>query len=160
MRNMIIILILVGLCSVPVSSQEMPKVVYCADTAGYFLGHLKITKLDGLPESITGIQKKENSNKTAYYCLHEADFTASGPWNSYAVVDNIGERCIFELQFLDHASYGVRLDWINDKLLHVKEYLGRIIALDFILDTSNGNVIYQEVENYFEILHPEQMEIK
>jgi hypothetical protein len=160
MRTKVTILILMTLCCVPASSQELPRVIYRADTAGYFSDHLKITRLDRLPESITEIQKKENSNKTAYYYVHEADFTKSGPWNSYAVVDNIGEGNILELRFLDHASYGVRLDWINDKLLHVKEYLGRIIALDLILDTSNGKLIYQEVEDYFQILHPEQLEIK
>jgi len=147
---------LILLCYQISSGQETPRILYQKDSLGYFEKHIKITKLDSLPEAGSQPKQIRNSAGSAGFYLVESDFTKPGPWNSTAIVANVGERTLYKFEFLDHASYGVRMEWVNDKLLHAKVFLGRIIALDFIFDTVTGKVIYGEVEDSTNIVYPDQ----
>ena len=61
---------------------------------------------------------------------------------------------ILRVTFLDHASYGVRPPWLNEKLLHIRIWWGRILATELALDLETGKPLYVEDANFAEFLGP------
>lgn len=49
---------------------------------------------------------------------------------------------------LNSLQYQPEPKWINEKLLFVSAWWGRIAATDTIIDVSNGQIVYQEQASY------------
>lgn len=52
---------------------------------------------------------------------------------------------IFEL--LDHVSSMPEIKWVNEKLLFVRIWWGRILGTDFIIDIEERKIVYKEMVN-------------
>jgi hypothetical protein len=50
-----------------------------------------------------------------------------------------------ELTFVDESNGGVKVEWLNEKLLFGQVWWGRIYSTDFILDVEQGKFIYREM---------------
>src|SRR5277367_421373 len=64
------------------------------------------------------------------------DTMRDAPWNTRLYIFNSADtnQCV-RVELLDHASYDVRHTLLNDKMLFVEVYWGRIAWTDFILNT-------------------------
>jgi hypothetical protein len=81
----------------------------------------------------------------AYWFAEELpDFTRPGPWTTRLLVFN-ERRTLAQLSFIDHANGDIRANWVNEKLLFVRVWWGRIVATDLIFDVEKGRFVYREV---------------
>ena len=46
-----------------------------------------------------------------------------------------------------NSSYECRAEWINEKLLYVRFWLGRVLGVDLIVDVETEQIVYQEMVN-------------
>lgn len=70
--------------------------------------------------------------------------TIKGPWNTVIAVFN--ERGFHILiRLLDHSNPDVIVTWINEKLLYINVWWGRIIGTSLIYDVENEGFIYKEM---------------
>ena len=58
------------------------------------------------------------------------------------------------IQFAHHTSVGVRANWINEKLLALQVWRGRIVSTDLILDVEMAKFISREAANYGVLIQP------
>ncbi len=56
--------------------------------------------------------------------------------------------------FLDHTSYGVQPTWVNEKLLFIQAWWGRIEATELLLDIETGKPVTIENANFIEFTGP------
>jgi hypothetical protein len=49
---------------------------------------------------------------------------------------------------------GIQSDWLNEKLLFLRVWLGRIVSLDMILDVDNGVLVYFEDATHDDLIQP------
>jgi hypothetical protein len=59
-----------------------------------------------------------------------------------------------KLVFPNHGSSGVTTRWINDQLLFLNLWLGRIVSIDLILSVETAKFIYSEKANYRLLTQP------
>ena len=90
---------------------------------------------------------------TRWLSQNDPDQTKDGPWSTTIIV---GDRkgTSLKLTFPDHGNGGVHSDWLNEKLLFTRVWLGRIVSLDLILDVEKGTLIYSEEANYDDLIQP------
>jgi hypothetical protein len=93
--------------------------------------------------------------------MREPDTTKPGPWStSIEVVGNKARNLRLRLRLSNHISGGVRANWLNEKLLWVQVWRGRIASTDMILDVDTGRFIYQQDANYNSLIVPCAMKIR
>jgi hypothetical protein len=92
---------------------------------------------------------------TARFFLSKPDFTKPGPWTTTVYVGgNTARPLTVAVRFSDHASYGVKAQWISEKLIHFNVPWGRIVATDLILNLETRDLLYAEEANYGSFLRP------
>ena len=84
---------------------------------------------------------------TRWFAESEPDFAKLGPWDTTVL---IGDRNGSFLRFTakNHASGGILVQWINEKLLFIRVWSGRIVSDDLILDVTTHRIIYSEQATY------------
>ncbi len=90
---------------------------------------------------------------TRWISRSRPDYTKNGPWSTAILVSD-HQGAILKLTFPDHASGGVQSDWLNEKLLFLRVWLGRIVSLDLIVDVEKGSLFYSEEANYVDFIEP------
>ena len=81
-------------------------------------------------------------NKAYYFYVQQPDTLKNPPWK--AVILIYTERD-YLIKFTVRKIRGVKtVRWINEKLLFMRIWLGRIVALDMIFDVEREQIIYQE----------------
>jgi len=85
------------------------------------------------------------------------DWTRAGPWNTRLYIFNSADtnRCV-RVELLDHAAYEVRHTWLNEKMLFVRVYWGRIEWTDFVLDTKTLRFAYIEDGFYYRTIEQQE----
>lgn len=92
---------------------------------------------------------------TRWFVLAEPDFLAPGPWRTVLTVTaRATEAPGWRLTVGDHASYGVRAHWLNEKLLFVEAWWGRVAATDLVLDVESGAPLYAEDADLVALIQP------
>jgi hypothetical protein len=81
--------------------------------------------------------------------LHERD----GPWTTTVIIGD-GHGAFLQLVFPNHGNGGVSSEWLNEKLLFLRIWLGRIVSIDMILDVQSRTIIYSESANYIDLIQP------
>lgn len=90
---------------------------------------------------------------TRWLSQNGPDFTKNGPWSTTIIIgDHKGAS--WKLTFLNHGNGGVHADWMNEKLLFMRVWLGRIVSLDLILDVEKGTLTYSDEANYSDLIQP------
>jgi hypothetical protein len=76
------------------------------------------------------------------------------PWNTRLYIGSDADDKVFlQADFTDHGNtFGAH--WINEKLLFVQVWWGRIASSDLILDVDKGKFIYDELANYGQLVEP------
>jgi hypothetical protein len=85
----------------------------------------------------------------------------NGPWNSYIYVfGNQAKPLRLKITFRDHGNGGVRVNWLNEKLLFIQVWWGRIVSTDLILDIDSSKWLYSQNANYGNIIMPYDEKMK
>ena len=85
-----------------------------------------------------------SENRGYFFRVAPPDFTRSGPWTTSVYV-YAEKRAWTRLTLSDHGSYPVQVRWINEKLLFVRVWWGRLIGTDLILDAESGAIVNREM---------------
>ena len=92
---------------------------------------------------------------TGRLAVEEPDMTKGGPWSTtvYAVTDSPRLSGV-RMALVDHGSGGVRATWLNEKLVFVQVWWGRIRSSDLIVDVPNATFVYKEDADYMTTILP------
>lgn len=92
-----------------------------------------------------GQLKKEFSSNNAYwYHVQSADYHKEGPYTTNILIYN--ERgYLVSLKLLEHSQYEPNIKWINEKLIYVEVWWGRILGTYLIFDVEKEQIIYKEM---------------
>src|SRR5208282_3694002 len=86
---------------------------------------------------------KKSTRGTRWLSQNDPDFTKNGPFSTtIAVGDRNG--ALWMLTFPRHGNEAIQSDWLNEKLLFLRVWLGRVVSLDMILDVDSGVLVYSE----------------
>jgi hypothetical protein len=105
--------------------------------------------LDGVVASV---------DREAFYSPHGVrafwvvapDFSQEGPWSTAVFVADVGHggRAV-RISIENHANATPVVQWVNDELLHVQVWWGRIAASDLVFDVVDGVLLYSRL-----VYHP------
>ncbi len=129
------------------------KIIYYPDTLGYFENYISLEKIDSFNINQNSFTKLFNPEKTSYILICKPDYKKPSPF--YEAIFIPSDKGFNKVTFKDIASYETKYEWINNKLIFVRVWLGRIIALNLILDIEKESFIYKEVEDYFQTINPD-----
>lgn len=92
---------------------------------------------------------------TRYLMLTNPDFNKPGPWSTTVLIGGVGiQGRLLKLSFIDHASGGVSVQWLNEKLVFVEVWWGRIASTDLIFDVNSKTFLYKETAEYGDLMQP------
>ena len=109
-------------------------------------------------QAVTELQVPEDAEKqfspqhTIWLYLDPPDYQKNGPWNTTALIRSTDGRTLRKLTFTDHGTGGVKLEWLNERLLFGRVWWGRILSTDFILDVQNREFLYQQNAYYGDLM--------
>ncbi len=96
---------------------------------------------------------KKSTHGTRWLNQEDPDFTKNGPWSTTITVGD-HDGALWLLTFSQHGNEGIQSDWLNEKLLFLRVWLGRLVSLDMILDVDKGVLIYSEDATYGDLTPP------
>lgn len=139
-------------------AQQPASLGGCPDSyrVAYSAPHDELTgsiAVEVLPPLTAPSPRGEPSNRspqgTAVYLVKEPDTMKPGPWTiEYEVFGNETRPLHLRIHVLDDAYGRARAKWLNEKLLWIQMWRGRIISTDAILDVETGKYIYKEDATY------------
>jgi hypothetical protein len=104
---------------------------------------------------VRGLESEQSTFGTATFFIRKPDTTRPGPWNTAVFVRGNAARPIsLAITLTDHATYDVRVRWLNEKLLFLQVWRGRIVSTDLILDVETRQFVYREAANYNALIVP------
>jgi hypothetical protein len=91
---------------------------------------------------------------TRWFVEIDPDYAHPGPWTTTLYIGNSrDEKADLKVVVTDHGNT-FSAHWINEKLLFVQVWWGRIASSDLLLDVDVGKFIYDEFANYGELIEP------
>jgi len=91
-----------------------------------------------------GLVSVVSPNRAYRYFVHQPDYLKAGPWSTSLYIDNETEA-LFIIKIKDHNNWGIEANWINEKLLYVSVWWGRIVGSYFIVDVEKEEIIQSEM---------------
>jgi hypothetical protein len=98
--------------------------------------------------------KQYSPQHTMWRARVDPDTTKTGPWTTNVYFGSDGNSEILKLSVFDHASGGVQVDWLSEKLVFGRVWWGRIYSTDFVLDLLKRQFIYREMAHYGDVIQP------
>ena len=92
-------------------------------------------------------EKVLSPNQAYWFHIQRPNTKKEGPWSTAVYVYNERTYAI-KIEFLDHAGYDVRASWINEKLMYLEVWWGRILGTYIIYDVEQENVVKEEMVHY------------
>jgi hypothetical protein len=91
---------------------------------------------------------------TRWFINESPDYSKSGPRSTTLY---IGSRAVdtgpLQATFTDDDK-AFAANWINEKLLFIQVWWGRVASSDLILDVDKGTFLYDEFAHYGELVEP------
>jgi hypothetical protein len=143
-----VIVWLLGLCTVIGSDAEWhtspdqwsePRVFHCPFDE-QFASRISLDRCAAptrLPE------RHMSANKAYWFATILPDRTKGGPWNTDVLV--FTERDYLLRIRLRDIHYCRDIGWVNEKLVRIRVWWGRICATDLIVDVEQERIIYREM---------------
>jgi hypothetical protein len=73
----------------------------------------------------------------------DPDFSGPPPWNTRFVIEaERPEAVVLELR--NHGNGAAYANWMNEKLVLVRVWWGRVIGADIIVDAESGEIVWKE----------------
>ena len=132
--------------------------VFYEDPGDYSSKRIKIILLKTGAEELRDLSDlipNRSPQGTKAFLIRKPDYMKKGPWNTDLYI--FGNKAIpiqLKVTFSEHASYGIRPQWINEKLLSISVSWGRIVSTDIILDVESGEFVYIEDASYGYLIMP------
>lgn len=143
------------------ASRSSASVGYSA-AASELLARISIARVDLTDEDIAALAARPRFPSglgDRVLLSSPADTMQPGPWTSrFTILDAPGSRAAVIMEFRDHASYGVSHAWLNDKLLFLRVWWGRIVSTDCVLDLETLRFIYAEDAHYFSTAYSHEVQ--
>lgn len=141
----------------PKPCDELDKVDYEPETRllgdKIVISTLDVNADDG--KQVNGAEKLFSPHRTKWVKSKKPDTMRPGPWTTILFVEgNKANPVHLKLEFRDHASYGVDAKWLNEKLIFLQVWWGRIGSTDLILDVETNQVLYCESASYLQLILP------
>lgn len=126
--------------------------VYYESPADSSISNIIVTDLAPTDEELKNIANlplHRSPHGTRWVVIQSPDFLREDPWmtNVY-IFGNRANPLRRKISFRDHGNGGVHAQWINEKLISLRVWWGRIVSTDMIFDVENANFIYMEDANY------------
>jgi len=83
-------------------------------------------------------------NKAYWFSQTRPNFEKEGPWSTVIRVFNERDSLI-AMKIIDHSNYEVKTRWINEKLLYVEMWWGRIVGSYLIFDVEDVKIVAREM---------------
>jgi len=100
-------------------------------------------------------ERRDSPQGTRWLVAVEPDYTRPGPWTTVlAVSGNPTGGELLRATFRDHGSGGVRTTWLNERLLFVQVWWGRIASSDLVIDVERGALLVAEDADLAAFLGP------
>lgn len=117
----------------------------------------RVSLTDGQFRELAALAKTKAEFGSRWLVERRPDAMRPGPWTTrlYVFEATDARHCV-RVELIDHASYDVRRTWLNDKMLFVRVWWGRMVSTDFVLDTETMKLAYAEDANYFKSVHPQE----
>lgn len=101
--------------------------------------------VDQLVISFDGETTSSPNGLRSYWAVFP-DFTQEGPWSTVVYVADAYEAGeALRVRINRHANVAPVVRWINDELLYLQVWWGRIAASDLVLDVVTGEFIYRKL---------------
>lgn len=113
---------------------------------------MRSVNIANLPVSAKRISSPQG---TRWLVEVDPDYTSvEKPWTTRLYIgSNTDEKSVLQATFTDHGNT-FSAQWINEKLLFVQVWWGRIASSDLILDVDQGKFIYDQLANYGQLVEP------
>jgi hypothetical protein len=128
-------------------SSERPDVLSYSKPSPETLRQIKVENISLTKEELNkldALSKNQTENGVRWLVEEKPDTMRNGPWNTQIYIFNRDNtnHCV-RVELIDHAG-SVDHTWLNDKMLFVRVWFGRIAWTDFILDTETRKFVYIE----------------
>ncbi len=122
------------------------------------LGRLTIRRIaidDSAAARIAAFSRTNSPWGSRWVACEPADTLRDGPWTTRLYIFTATDRhhCV-EIEARDHASYGVTYEWLNERVIFVRCWWGRIVSTDFVLDTETVRAAYIQDAGYLGVTLP------
>jgi hypothetical protein len=88
-----------------------------------------------------------SDNKAYWFVVMSPDTMRPGPWSTKIEVFN-ERNYVIMIELINHAAtYTTTVKWINEKLLYVEFWWGRVLGTYFIYDVEREKIIIKEMVN-------------
>jgi hypothetical protein len=117
---------------------------------------ISLTK-EQLAKSVANSKNEKSSEQgtVRLVFLEQPDFTKNGPWSTKVLILGNEARPIgITIEIREHGNSPVRCEWLNEKLLFVRVWWGRVVSTDLILDIETLKPIYLEEADYYRLILP------
>ncbi len=132
------------------------RLVSYAPLGEHARARISIARQSAAPRPPAGAGSRQPSPQgTRWLIAVEPDFTRPGPWVTTLVIGgNPTGVEMLRVTITDHGSGGVRPTWLNERLLFVQAWWGRIASSDLVLDVERGAPLYAEDADLAAFLGP------
>jgi hypothetical protein len=127
---------------------KLAKVLYSAPTEQI----AKSMSLSSYTAEVSASVKRDASPQgTRWMVRVDPDYMKPGPWNTTLFIGDLATNTPFlKAEFRDHGNtFGAQ--WINENLIWIQVWWGRVASSDLILDVSKKQFIYNQLANYVEV---------
>ena len=159
-----VLLILLCLVQASARSEEPPscgalEVRYSAPTAVPLNNRVVVRRAAARPTRVNAETDREFNpyspqRTSAFNRVRVPNFAKPGPYETSIEIFTLsGESHAWAIDFSEHRD-GVQLQWLNEELLFVRVWWGRIIATNLIFQVGPGDFIYAREANYGLLVQP------
>lgn len=116
---------------------------------------IQLTTSATLAEVPRSAKRKSSPQGTRWFVELDPDYTSTkDPWTTVLYINSGREdKGVLKVVIADHGNT-FSASWINEKLLFIQVWWGRMASSDLILDTNQGTFIYDELAHYGELSEP------
>ncbi|WFB36034.1 hypothetical protein P3T73_17920 [Kiritimatiellota bacterium B12222] len=116
--------------------------IFHSDFDDEFDSKIRVSKTE-LKDNVDS--KEYSSNKAYWFVVYKPETKVKGPWSTE--IEIYTERdYLIKIDLIDHAAqYEIKIEWINEKLLYVRFWWGRVVGTDFIYDVEKEMFISREM---------------
>ena len=133
--------------------------VYHAPFRPKFADRIVLGPGAGEPDSVRHDRPVYSPNKAYWYEITSPDFMKPGPWSTQIHIYNDRDR-LLRLTLRNHGNSVGQAKWINEKLLYVRVWWGRIVGSYVILDVEKETILAQEMVHYGRLLFQQYQQSK
>lgn len=143
----------------PLMNCRDQAVQYSEHNALSLEGHVSVRSLPQRPDRVLKERYKDftpeaDQQTVAFNRVVVADTMQPGPYSN--VIDVFSTRGPVVAWRIEISEIGdnARLRWINDDLLFIQAWRGRIVSTDLIFEVSSGRFVYAREANYGMLVEP------